>query len=323
MSEVSKTGTAGNKLSVDVIIPSYKPDEKFQKILERLGKQTVRPGHIFVINTEEQYFKEEKYPKLDNLTVIHISKKEFDHGGTRNYGASLSTADIILFMTQDAIPADKALIEEIRKPFESEEIGAVYGRQLAYQNSSEIEKYTRKFNYPEQDSVKSAADLERLGIKTYFCSNVCAAYRREVYEELGGFVLKTIFNEDMIMASQIINGGYKIAYASNARVYHSHKYTYWQQFTRNFDLGVSQKQYKEIFGQVKSESEGMQLVKNTMNHLIQTKKAYLIPDLIIQSGFKYLGYKAGNNYEKIPHDMLLKFSMNPSYWERGESHESY
>ena len=36
--------------------------------------------------------------------------------------------------------------------------------------------------------------------KTYFCSNVCAAYKKSIYEEIGGFVKKAIFNEDMIYA---------------------------------------------------------------------------------------------------------------------------
>ena len=58
--------------------------------------------------------------------------------------------------------------------------------------------------------------LRRLGIKTFFCSNVCAAYRREIYEELGGFVKHTIFNEDMIYAAKAVEAGYAIAYAADA-----------------------------------------------------------------------------------------------------------
>lgn len=67
--------------------------------------------------------------------------------------------------------------------------------------------------------MKSSADLERLGIKTYFCSNVCAAYCREIYCELGGFESGTIFNEDMIYAAKLIKSGYSIAYCAKPGSY--------------------------------------------------------------------------------------------------------
>lgn len=302
--------------TIDVIIPVYKPDEKLDKLLERLQRQTRKPNRIILMSTRDgsEAEREEKLGNIPNISIYHLEKEEFDHGGTRNRGASLSEAEFLLFMTQDAVPADTHLIEEILKPLADEKVAAVYGRQLADKNAGPIERYTRTFNYPEQDSVKSKKDLERLGIKTYFCSNVCAVYRRAAYEEMGGFVLKTIFNEDMLMAAKLIQAGYSIAYASCARVIHSHQYTYWQQLTRNFDLAVSQVQYKEIFAGVKSESEGIRLVKNTAGYLLQTGKWYRIPDLILQSGFKFLGYKLGQNYEKLPRWLVIKCSMNPSYW---------
>lgn len=300
---------------IDVIIPTYKPDEKFDHLIKRLRKQTVKPDHIIIINTEEQYFNQNKYADMENVVVIHINKEEFDHGGTRNYGASLSNAQYIMFMTQDAVPADEHLIERLLAPFDNEKVAVSYARQLPTKHAGVIEQYTRTFNYSEEDAMKSKADLKRLGIKTYFCSNVCAAYRRDVYEELGGFVTKTIFNEDMIMASKVIQADYRIAYASKARVVHSHKYSYVQQFTRNFDLAVSQRQYHEIFEALKSETEGKKLVKDTMTYLIDQKKSYLIPDLILQSGFKYLGYKMGSKYEHLPKSLVKKCSMNKSFWK--------
>ena len=303
------------KYSLDLIIPSYKPDDKFYKLMKRIQTQTIRPDHIFLINTEEKFLDTSKIEDQSNLSIIHIKKEEFDHGGTRNFGASLSNADIILFMTQDAIPADRHLIEKIIEPFKNKEVAVTYARQLARNDSGIIEQYTRVFNYPKKDSIKSRKDLKTLGIKTYFCSNVCAAYRRDIYNELGGFVTKTIFNEDMIMASKVIDAGYFIAYAAGAKVIHSHKYTYREQFSRNFDLAVSQRQYKEIFENVKSETEGIRLVKETGRYLLNIGKVHLIPDLIFQSGFKYLGFKMGYHYEKLPKWVILKVSMNKSFWK--------
>ncbi len=318
--------------SIDVIIPVYKPDIKFRQLMERLVKQSIKPNRIIILHTVEeapdknQLTEKEKivdiiaYARSLNtsdckIERIEIKKSEFDHGGTRNYGASLSYAEILLFMTQDAVPADVNLIKYLITPFKNPKVAAVYARQLATQKSGVIESYTRQFNYPDKSRIKTLSDLSELGIKTYFCSNVCAAYRKSVYESLKGFVTKTIFNEDMIMAAGMINAGHAIAYSAEARVYHSHIYTYTEQFKRNFDLAVSQKQYSHIFSSVKSEKEGVKLVKQTLEYLINNQQYRLIPDLILQSGFKYLGYQAGKNYDRLPRLLVKKLSMNPSFWK--------
>lgn len=305
---------------VDVIIPVYRPDEKLERLIGKLKEQTVTPEHIFFMQTKVDENEDKKVRALleqcDNGVITEIEKKDFDHGGTRNQGASLSTADYMLFMTQDAVPVKTDLIEQLLRAMENPEVGVAYGRQLPNDEVGIVECYTREFNYPKESRLKAKEDLEQLGIKTYFCSNVCALYRKSVYEEMGGFVLHTIFNEDMIMASKIIQAGYKIAYVAEAEVIHAHKYTYREQFSRNFDMAVSQQQYRDVFEGIKSESEGIRLVKKTMKYLISKGKWYLIPDLVLQSGFKYLGYRKGKNYEKLSQKKILKYSMNKTYWKK-------
>lgn len=309
--------------SVDIIIPVYKPDKKLELLLARLEKQTKKPSHIFLLHTTDNTPKERtvKWKNIKNLDIIPIEKEEFDHGSTRNYGISLSKASYLLLLTQDAVPVDTHLIERLVNTLSDEKIAVAYGRQLARKNAGIIEQYTRLFNYPDKNQIKSKLDLNKLGIKTYFCSNVCAMYSSKIYHELGGFVKKTIFNEDMIFAAKVIEAGYKIAYVSEAKVIHSHQYNYKEQFTRNFDLGVSQKQYKEIFENIHSESEGKKLIRCTIDYLEREKKFYLIPDLILQSGFKYLGYKLGKQYEKLPEWFVIKCSMNKGYWGKERKDE--
>ncbi len=303
--------------TLDIIIPAYHSDHKFQQLITMLFKQTRKPDRVIVLHTQDSPEDVQQLP--DNIEgkieVIPIEKTAFDHGGTRKYGASLSNADILMFMTQDAIPADEHLIERLLEPYADEQVAATYARQLANDKDDILEKYTRAFNYPKKDRVKTKEDLKTLGIKTFFCSNVCATYRRNVYEELGGFVDKTIFNEDMILASGIIQTGYKIAYAAQAKVYHSHHYSYMQQFTRNFDLGVSHNQYSEVFYGVSSQSEGIKLVTSCLKTLIDKNQFYLIPELIINSAFKFVGYQMGKRYDLFSKDFVRRCSMNKSYWK--------
>ena len=306
-------------MEVDVLIPVYRPDGKLTELLKRLKMQNYPIHRVILMNTEEKHFPTELTGIWDRVEVYHLAKEEFDHGGTRDRGVRMSTADLVVCMTQDAMPADETLIEELVKPFEDPEVWAAYARQLPNEDCREVEKYTRSFNYPEQSMVKTKEDLDRLGIKTFFCSNVCAAWRREKYLELGGFVKHTIFNEDMILAGTMIKQGGKIAYCAKAKVIHSHNYSAFQQFHRNFDLAVSQTMYPEVFGGIRSESEGIKLVKKSLSYCIKIGKPWLMIQVVTQSAGKLLGYKMGQRYRSLPMWLILRCTMSPSFWRGGKA----
>lgn len=312
---------------VDVIIPTFRPGDKLEKLLRRLLEQSIPVNRVIIMNTEEKYWNEDRFEGLfegeeTRLSVYHIRQSEFDHGKTRHDGISKSDADVCICMTHDCVPHDRNLIKELLKPFEcSERVAAAYARQLPAHDCGVIERYTRDFNYPPEERLKGKEDEEELGIKTYFCSNVCAAYRRDIYLKLGGFTKKTIFNEDMIFAGGAVEAGYQIAYAAKAQVIHSHNYTPMQQLHRNFDLGVSQADHPEIFEKFSSEGEGVRLVKKTANWLIKNGYAYLLPQLVISSGSKYVGYRLGKYYKRLPNWLILKLTMNPAYWEGENDNE--
>lgn len=308
--------------TVDVIIPVYKPERGFLTLLEKLQMQTVPVNRIIIMNTEQKYYDElvqgtSLAPDDHIMIVKHLSKREFDHGRTRNQGVRLSEADVFLMMTQDAIPADAFLVERLLSQLAGEKVAAAYARQLPGRNSGEVERYVRQFNYPEQSRVKTKEDLPELGIKTFFCSNVCAAYDRKAFDALGGFVNRAIFNEDMLFAAKAVEAGYRIAYAADAKVYHSHDYTNIQQFHRNFDLGVSQADHPEVFAKYPSESEGIRLVKSMVAYLGKKGKWNKVPYVIIQSGFKYAGYLCGKHYRKMPKKLAIALSSNKEYWQQG------
>lgn len=300
---------------IDVVIPVYQPGREFQKLLGRLMKQTVKISHIWLMQTIGQEGDPVMQPQDDRITVIPVLQSEFDHGGTRDLGARQSQSEYILFMTQDAMPADIHLVENLFHGMEDARTGIVYARQLARSAAGVLERMTRNYNYPEESTVKTQADAEKLGIKTYFCSDVCALYRRSYYEELGGFVKPTIFNEDMIIAYHMIQAGYQVAYQAEARVIHSHDYSCMQQFHRNFDLGVSQKQYEEIFSDISSEKEGAGYAKKTIVELLKRGHGLQTIYFMMQCGFKLLGYQLGLHYTKLPKWMLMRCTGSKWYWK--------
>lgn len=317
-------------MKVDIIIPTYKPDDTFCLLLQGLREQTFVVHRLIILNTEETLWQEviQKYPIADALgalsyehQLVHVKRENFDHGGTRALGVTYSDADVVMFMTQDAVPADAYLIENLVQSLDNKEdtegtVAVAYARQLPNENCRIVERYTRQFNYPDMGRKKSKLDIGELGIKTFFCSDVCAAYRRDIFVKMGGFESPVIFNEDMFFAAKAIMQGYCVEYAAEAKVIHSHNYSIAQQFHRNFDLAVSQTMHPEIFEQVSSESEGMKLVLNTMKYLCSIGKPYLIWNLFWQSAAKYAGYFLGKRYKKLSKKRILKYTMSPAYWNR-------
>ena len=105
------------RLEADVLIPVYRPGNRLEILLEQLHTQTCPARKIILMNTGKQYFPAGLEGKYEDVEIHHLRKEEFDHGGTRDRGIRLSKADVVICMTQDALPADAHLIENLLKPF--------------------------------------------------------------------------------------------------------------------------------------------------------------------------------------------------------------
>ena len=304
-----------NKKKVDVVIPVYHPESEFEKLMERLERQTYEVNRIFLMHTTDGQSLESMKERYKNVTVEEITPDEFDHAATRDKGIRQSDADIVICMTQDACPDNEYLVSELVQALEEANVAVAYARQLPGKESTLLERYTRQFNYPPESKVKSSKDLEKMGIKTFFCSDVCAAYNRDMYLKNGGFEKKAIFNEDMVFASTAINAGYSVAYVAEARVIHSHNYTGFQQFQRNFDNGVSHADNQEAFHNVETLGEGKRLVFDTARYLIRHHEFGQLFRLLYISGCKVVGYKLGEKYYKLPKKLISFCTMNKKYWQ--------
>ena len=314
---------------IEVVIPVYKPKDKkdFRHLICLLLDQTIKPSKIHIMATlDDDVFKDVQSPEdfkewydlqgIDELNVHYLKKSEFDHGATRNLGASYAKdADYIFFMTQDAIPVDDKLIENLLASFENKNLAIAYARQLPREDATKAEKYSRNFNYPDKSIIKSKDDIDKLGIKTFFCSNVAALYDKKIFDKQAGFASPIIFNEDMVYAAGVIKEGYDIAYCAKARVLHSHNYSATMQLHRNFDLGVSQADHPEVFENIKSESEGIKYAIATIKYLVKEKAFLEIPTFVTSCAFRLYGYKKGKNYKKMKMKNILKLTMNRDYWK--------
>jgi rhamnosyltransferase len=253
--------------------------------------------------------------RAEGFRVHVIPQSEFNHGSTRQLAADLlPDAEVLIYLTQDALLASPGSIAELLKAFEDPKVGAVYGRQLPHKSAGPIEAHARLFNYPTKSEVRALDSRRESGIKTVFISNSFAAYRRDALMAVGGFPRDVIFGEDTITAAKLLLLGWKIAYVAEAQVYHSHSYTWMQDFKRYFDIGVLHAReswlLKEFGG---AGGEGGRFVRSELCYL-WPKHAWWLLSALIRTGLKFAGYRLGRNENRIPLEWKRKLSMHRSFW---------
>jgi rhamnosyltransferase len=254
--------------------------------------------------------------RIAGFRVHSILRAEFNHGGTRQLAAELLPgAEILVFLTQDAVLATPDTIERLLNSFNDQNVAAAFGRQLPHLGSTPIEKHARLFNYPGQSSVRTLESREELGFKSIFISNSFAAYRREALMAVDGFPHDVIFGEDTITAAKLLLAGWKIAYVAEAQVYHSHSYTWMQEFKRYFDIGVLHNREHWLldeFGQ--ASGEGKRFVLSELRYL-WPKHILLIPSSLIRTALKLIGYRLGRMEGKLSLAWKRRLSMNRGFWK--------
>lgn len=306
----------GNGVKIGVCIPTYRGYNLLEAARERWRELAQFTDRALVIDSSSgdgtlELMREAGYE------VEVIPGIEFDHGGTRQMAVEmLVECDVILFLTQDAVPVSMESIRRLIATFNDPEVAIAYGRQLPRLGAGPIEAHARLFGYPDKSRIKSKESIPKIGLRAAVVSNSFAAYRRQTLVELGGFPKGTLFGEDTLTGARAILAGYKIAYVGEATVYHSHGYTLAQEFRRYFDNGAFYSREKwilEAFGT--AEGSGKAYVISEMKHLLKSAP-WLLPVSLVTVLVKYLGYRVGSIEKRIPARLKVYLSMNKAFWRR-------
>jgi rhamnosyltransferase len=300
-------------MNYSLIIPTLNAGPQLGELLANLSRQSLPPQEIIVIDSASTDGTAE-CARDHGCVVRSIARSDFNHGGTRNLAARIATAEVLVFLTQDVLPADHRSLETILQPLDDPKIAAVCGRQLPRPDANPLASHARFFNYPSASEVKTHADIPRLGMKTAFLSNSFAAYRKSVFWEMHGFPDDAIFGEDMMLAARLILAGYGIAYEPSAAVFHSHNYNPVEEFKRYFDIGVlhaRESWMQKRFG--RAGSEGARYVRSELRY-VRTFGPCWIGRSLLSSMIKLAGYKLGKAERFLPRSMKQTLSMNTTYW---------
>lgn len=279
-------------MQISVIIPTLNAALYIEKLLFMLSEQDAKPSEIIIIDSSSEDNTVEIAKRSGAKTMV-IPRHTFDHGRTRNIAAGEASGDILVFMTQDALPFHATLIRNLTAPLGKQGIAAAYGRHIPRPDASPLEVFARQFNYPDSPMIKSMDDIKRYGIKTFFFSNVCSAVMKDIFLNAGMFPEGIRTNEDMLLSARLILSNHKVAYVPDAVVVHSHNYSLFEQFKRYYNIGSALKCNSWILKYAHPEGEGLRFVKEEFRFVLNRHRYYLMPYIFFEYMAKYAGYRIG------------------------------
>lgn len=307
------TACCSSSYSLAVCVPTLNAGALWPEWLTRF-KATFGNTRLLVVDSSSS----DATPDLAReagADVVSIERHEFDHGATRDWALRHVQEDIVVFLTQDALPANEASHLALLEAFQHPGVGAAFGRQLPHHDATPISAHARLFNYPPTSRMVSASDIPQLGIKAAFLSNSFTAYRRQALLDAGGFPHGTILSEDMIAGARLLQAGWQLAYCADAQVFHSHNYSFSEEFRRYFDIGVLHQQERWLVEWLgRAEGEGARFVRSEVRYLLR-HACWRLPEAALRTVIKYAGYRLGQQHTRLPLAVKQRCSMNTRFWE--------
>ena len=240
------------------------------------------------------------------IRIQQIRPEEFHHARTRNLAAGLASGEILVFLSQDAIPASNTWLKALISNFEDASVGAVYGRQLPKRQSSLERQEVLDTIYGDEKLIKDPSQPNRMGYRFYHFSDANAAIRRGVWNQVRFPEDLKVF-EDLGIAKKILDRGWKIVYEPGAAVEHSHVHSTLGLFRRYFDIGYTLAALKiwDVPGTKDSlVRDAWKLLKGKIGRAIHHNNARSAGYGLRQDLAKSVGLLLGTNQNHLP--LVLK-----------------
>ncbi|MBL8863439.1 MAG: glycosyltransferase [Planctomycetes bacterium] len=223
--------------SISVLMPTWQGIEFLDRVLAALATQrTALPWDFRAIDSgsTDGTFEllsswAQRFPVP--FALERIDQVEFDHGDTRNLLAARSSGDLLVYLTQDAIPTSPEWLARLAANFADARVGAAYCRNVPRPDARLLTKIfsandpgyqagRREVRLPDAATYARMSAHERRVL--YNFNDVASALRRELWERHP--FPRTWFGEDVLLARAVLEAGFTVVYDDEATVEHSHDY---------------------------------------------------------------------------------------------------
>jgi glycosyltransferase involved in cell wall biosynthesis len=232
-----------NPIKASVVIPTYNAGSVLKPVLDMVTNQKAPWDYeILVIDSGSSDGTVELVQSYDNVRFHAIESKDFNHGGTRNLGVSLTSGDFIAFLTHDACPSNYRWLFNLVSALEHyPEAAGAFGKHYAYEEASPFTKrdLNAHFNHMAAHPLCLSRETDPQAYKNsvswrqilHFYSDNNSCMRRDIWEKIPYRPVK--FGEDQLWADDIIKAGFAKVYAPQATVFHSHDFDPEENYARN------------------------------------------------------------------------------------------
>ena len=238
-------------MRASVLIPVKNGGTLLGDVLDAvLAQQTPWPFEVIVVDSGSRDGSVE-CARQRGVRVECIPPTEFGHGRTRNLAASMSSGEFLVFITQDAKPADAHWLRNLVNGCDAApDVAGAFGPHRAHIEARHVTHRELDAHFAGfgahlsivrlEDRVRFAADP---GYRQWlhFFSNNNSCIRRSVWEKLP--LPDVAFAEDQTWALSAVEAGYGKAFVPDAVVFHSHDFGVWETLQRNFDEARSFQRY--------------------------------------------------------------------------------
>ncbi len=214
-----------NSPLLSVIVPNWNGARFLPDCLNSLRNQTYRNFEVLVVdNASEDESLEIVRRDFPEVRVLPLDRN-YGFAAACNRGAEAANGDVIVLLNNDT-ETDPAWLEEIVKALqEHPEAGAIASKILLFDKRNIIHSTGDMMgvdgipiNRGVWEEDKGQYDLYQ---QVFSACGAAAAYRREMWEELGGFDEDLfMYLEDVDLAWRAQLRGWKTVFAPKAKVYH-------------------------------------------------------------------------------------------------------
>lgn len=304
-------------MKASIIAPTKNMESSIRSLLERLFAQEYEPGFDVLIMDSS----DDRTPDIAGefpVNVVRVEPEDYNYGGTRNLGATLTDGDLLVFISADIQIEDSRWLSKLARHFSDPQVAGVYGRQIPFDDATPMDEFFVRYTYPAESAVLVCEQGKVNSPNMMIFSNANSAVRRSVWEQIK--IPEMLKSEDCEWAKRVLLAGYKIVYDADAAVRHSNSYSLKWLFREYFDNGAAmpiisrEGVVDNTFRRV--VIDGLAYVVSEYKFILRTGRWRWLPYAVVYDVTRLLGAALGSKQKYMPLWLKRSLCRKRNHWDR-------